>query len=159
MHKERNVTNQILSFNEDVKASELKDLVDGFTGDVVIAKKLIIDKELKLSCNLYVLDKIKRKNPITAYPITINGNLYCYDEVHCNDINVDGNFFCESFIYAKDISVEGDFTCYSKIDAYGSIIRVAGDFECYGAIAKKVVVFNSIKSYGPISAPFIRSGY
>ena len=62
-------------------------------------------------------------------------------------------------MYAKNISVEGDFTCYSKIDAYGSIIRVAGDFECYGATARKVVVLDSIRAYGTISAPFIRSGY
>ena len=159
MNKERNVTKAILSFNQDVKASELEKLVEGFEGDVVITKKLIIDKELKLFCNLYVMDKIKRKSPIAAYPITINGNLYCYDEVHCNDINVDGNFFCESFMYAKNICIEGDFTCCGKIDAYGSVIRVAGDFECYGASAKKVVVLNSIRSYGLIASPFIRSGY
>ena len=159
MNKERNVTNSILFLNQDIKASELEKLVEGFNGDVVIAKKLILDKELNLSCNLYVLDKIKRKNPIVAYTITVRGNLYCYDEIHCNNINVDGTLFCESFIYAKNISVEGDFTCYSKIDAYGSVIRVAGDFECYGATAKKIVVLNSIRAYGTIAAPFVRSGY
>ena len=52
MNKKRNVTKAILSFNQDVKASELEEFLEGFKGDVVIAKKLIIDKEIKISCNL-----------------------------------------------------------------------------------------------------------
>lgn len=160
MNKKRNVTNPIIFLNKDTKVSELEKILDGFCGDVVITKKMIIDKDSRISCsNLYVMDEIKRRHPISMHAITIEGNFYCYDEVHCNDINVDGNFFCESFMYAKNISVEGDFTCYSKTDAYGSVIRVAGDFECYGATAKKVVVLNSIRAYGTIASPFIRSGY
>ena len=159
MNKERNVTKKILVFNQDVKASELENLINGFIGDVVITKKLIIDKELNVMCNLYVMDGIKRKSPITEYPITINGNLYCYDEIHCKDINVDGTLFCRSFIYAKNICVEGDFICYAKTNAFGSTIRVSGDLVSYGIKAEEVFVLNSIKAYGPISAPFIRSGY
>lgn len=159
MNKKRNVTNAVIVYDRDVRVSELESIGKDFEGDIIINQKLIIDKEVETFGNLHVIGGIKKKSPITEYAIMINGNLYCYDEVHCNDINVDGNFFCRSFIYAKNICVEGDFICYAKTNAFGSTIRVSGDLVSYGIKAEEVFVLNSIKAYGPISAPFIRSGY
>lgn len=159
MNKKRNVTNAVIVFNRNVKISELNSVGKDFEGDIVITKKLIIDKEIELFGNLHVIGGIKRKSPITEYAMIVNGNLYCYDEIHCQDILVDGSFFCESFIYAKNIIVEGDFTCCAKTDCYGCNVIVSGDIKCYGIKADKVLALDRILAYGPISSNYTRSGY
>lgn len=159
MNKKRNVTNAVIVYDRDVKISELENFGKDFIGDIVINKRLIIDKKVELFGNLHVIGGIKRKSPITEYAINIIGNLYCYDEIHCQDINIDGNFFCESFIYAKNITVEGNFICYAKTDCFGCSVIVSGDIKCYGIKADKVLALDRLWAYGPISANYTRSGY
>ena len=160
MKKKRNVTNAVIVFDRNVKVSELERIGKDFEGDIVINKKLIIDKEVELFGNLHVIGGIKRKSPISEYAIYLYGNLYCYDEIHAHDINIDGSLFSESFIYAKNIIVEGNFTCYAKTECFGYDIIVSGDVESYDVIkAERVLVLNRIIAYAPIAAKFIKSGY
>ena len=160
MNKKRNVTNAVIVFDKNVKVSELEHIGKDFNGDIVINKKLIIDKEIELLGNLHVIGGIKRKSPIAEYAIYLNGNLYCYDEIHAQNINIDGSLFSESYIYAKNITVEGDFTCYAKTECFGYDVIVSGDIESYDVIkAERVLALNRITAHAPIAAKFIKSGY
>ena len=160
MNKERKVTNAVIVFDRNVKVSELERIGKDFEGDIVINKKLIIDKEVELFGNMHVMGEIKKKSPIAEYTIYIHGNLYCYGEIHAQNINVDGSLFSESYIYAKNITVEGDFTCCAKTECFGYDLIVSGDIECYDAIkAERVLALNRITAYAPIAAKLIKSGY
>ena len=153
MNTERKIIepNAVIVFDRVVKASELMKLTQCFWGDVVITKKLIVDKEIDISVNLHVVGSILRKSPISEYNININGDLFCYSEVHCNDINVSGSFYSERVIYSRNIKVGENLICNDKIDAFNCDIVVAGDLECYGVIAKSVRYFGQTNIKGSIS--------
>ena len=150
----------ILVINKIVKASELNELTHGFDGDVVITKKLFVDKKVDISCNLYVVGGIARKNLMIETDININGDFYCYGEIHCNDINVSGYFYSQKTIYAKDIKVAENFICDDKIDVYGHDIIVAGNFKCKGVVAEEVRVLGEASINGSTSvSKSIKTGY
>jgi len=163
MNKERKIAkkNAIVVFNKAVKASELNKITQGFEGDVVIRKKLIVDQEIDISCNLYVIGGITRKSPISEFNINVNGDLYCYGQVHCNNINISGYFYSENHIYSKNIKVGENFLCDAKIDAYGYEIVVAGNLECKdGIVAEEVRILGTSNINGSISvAKSIKTGY
>ena len=98
MNTERKIIepNAIIVIDKIVKASELNALTQDFEGDVVITKKLILDKDVDISCNLHVIGGIARKTPISEPNININGDFYCYGEIHCNNINVSGYFYSKN---------------------------------------------------------------
>ena len=161
MKMERQIieTDAIIVFDKVLKASELNRLTQGFKGDVIITKRLILDREIDISCNLYVLGGIIRKNLILESTININGDLYCYGEIHCNNINVSGYFYSEKLVYSKNIKVGENLLCEEKIDAYGCNIIIAGDLECGGVIAEEVRVLGEADIYGSISvAKSIKTG-
>ncbi len=152
MNKRKEITtNSIIVLDRVVKASDLNCLIKDFGGDVIITKKLVIDKKVDISCNLYVMGEIVRKYPISEYDININGDFYCYGEIHCHNINVKGYFYSQNVIYSKNIKVGENFLCDSKVDAYGCDVIVAGDFECYGVTARTVEYFGQIRVCGPTS--------
>lgn len=162
MNTERNgvETNAIIVIDKIAKASELNELTHGFDGDVVITKKLFVDKNVDISCNLYVLGGIARKNLMIETDININGDFYCYGEIHCNNINVSGYFYSKKPIYARDIRVAENFTCDDKIDVYGHDIIVAGDFKCKGVVAEEVRVLGEASINGSTSvSKSIKTGY
>lgn len=162
MNMERKIIEQkaIIVIDKVVKASELNALTQNFDGDVIVTKKLVLDKELYISCNLHVMGGIARKTPISESNININGDFYCYGEIHCNHINVKGYFYSENIIYSRNIRVGEHFLCDAKIDAYGYDIIVAGDFECKGVVAEKVRVLGEASIKGSISvAKAIKTGY
>lgn len=162
MNMERKVIEPkaIVVVDKVVKASELNALTQGFGGDVIITKKLVIDKEVDISCNLHVIGSIVRKNPISEFDVNINGDFYCYGEIRCNNINVSGYFYAENYIYSRNIKVGENFVCNSKVDAFGCDIIVAGDFECPSVTAKKVRVLGQANIYGSVSvSEGIKTGY
>lgn len=144
-------SNAVIVFNRTVKASELNELLEGFGGDVVITKKLIVDKEINISVNLYVIGGITRKSPLVEERINIDGDLYSYGEVHCNDINVSGTFYSEKVVYSGAIKVGEHLLCDDKIDAYNCDVIVAGDIECYGIMARKVYYLGKTDIQGKTS--------
>jgi len=163
MNTERKIieTNPIIVCDNIIKASELNVLAEGFKGDIVITKKLVIDKDVDISCGLHVMGGVVRKNPISESNINIDGDFYCYGEIHCNDINVSGYFYSEELIYSKNIKVGENFLCDAKIGAYGCNIIVAGNFECNGGvIAGKIRVLGTSSINGSISVEkSIKTGY
>lgn len=151
--KKRNVIeeNAIVVFERSIKASELNKLTNNFYGDVIITKKLIVDTEIDISCNLYIVGDIVRKYPISQSDININGDFWCYGEMHCHNVRVSGCFFAKKIIYSKNIRVRENFSCDDKVDAYGCSIIVAGDMECYDVISKSVECLGKINVHGSIS--------
>lgn len=147
-----NEPNTVIVFDRIVKASELNTLIKSFCGDVVITKKLVVDKQIDIACNLYVIGGIVRKHAISEYDININGDLYCYGEIHCHNINVSGYFYSKDIIYSKDIKVGESLSCDNKVDAYACKVIVAGDLECEAIIAGRVEYFGDIEVKGSISA-------
>ena len=144
-------SNAVIVFDRNVKASELNKLLEGFWGDVVITKKLIVDKKVDIAVNLYVIGGITRKSPIIEDSINIDGDLYSYGEVHCNDINVSGTFYSEKIVYSGAIKVGEHLLCNDKIDAYNCDVIVAGDIECYGIMARKVYYLGKTDIQGKVS--------
>jgi len=162
MNTERKIVEPkaIVVFDKIVKVSELNALTQGFDGDVIITKKLIIDKDVDITCNLHVLGNIVRKIPISEFSLNINGDLYCYGEILCNDINVSGYFYSEKIIYSRNIKVGENLVCDSKIDAFGCDIIVAGNLECQGLIAKKIRVLQEVSVCGSMAvSESIEIGY
>ena len=150
----------IIVIDKIAKASELNELTQGFEGDVIVTKKLVLDKNIDVSCNLHVMSVIARKTPISESNININGDLYCYGEIHCNDINVSGYFYSKNLIYSRNIKVGENFLCNAKIDAFGCNIIVAGDLECRGVVAEEVRTLGEASIKGPISvSKSIKTGY
>ena len=144
-------TNSVIVFDKVVKASQLNNLTSKFSGDVIITKKLVIDKKIDISCNLYVIGGIVRKYSISELDININGDLHCYGEIHCHNINVNGDFYSQDIIYSRNIKVGENFLCIGKLDAYGCKVIVAGDFECNDIIAGKVECLGKIRIKGSTS--------
>lgn len=143
--------NAIVVFDRVVKASELNTLMQGFCGDLIITKKLVIDKEIDIACNLYVIGGIVRKYPVSQFNININGDFWCYGEIHCHNIDVSGCFFSKKVVYSKNIKVRENFSCDDKVDAYGCSIIVAGDMECYDIVSKSVECLGKIDIHCSIS--------
>ena len=162
MNKERMLIKPkaIVVFDKIVKASELNALTQGFDGDVIITKKLVIDQDLNVKCNLHVMGKVVGKYPISEFDIKINGDLYCYGEISCDNIKVSGYFYAEKAIYCKDLKVGENFVCNAKVDAFGCDIIIVENFYCKGVIAKKIRVIGQMSVYGSISASeSIKIGY
>lgn len=152
MNKRKEIgTNSIIVFDKVVKASKLNSLIKDFCGDVIITKKLIIDKKIDVVCNLHVIGGVVRKYPISDFDININGDFYCYGEMHCHNIKVSGCFYSQNIIYSRNIKVGEDFLCNNKVDAFGCDIIVAGNFECNDIVAGKVECLGQIKIKGSIS--------
>ena len=94
MLKKRKVADAtIVVFDRNVKASELNLITNQFYGEVIITKKLIVDKDLNIECDLFVVGDVVKKSPISEYEIKINGDFCCCSDIHCNDIDVSGCFF------------------------------------------------------------------
>ena len=162
MKKERKITksNAIVVCDKITKASEINLLAQDFTGDIVITKRLILDQDINISCNLHAIGDIVRKSPISEFSININGDLYCYDEIHCNDIKVSGYFYSKNTINSKNIKVGENFVCEEEIDAYGCNIVVIGNLECKGVVAKEIRVLGEASITGSISVTnAIKTGY
>lgn len=159
MLKKRKLDKAIIVFDRNVKASELNLVTNEFYGEVIITKKLIVDKDLNIECDLFVVGDVVKKSPISEYEIKINGDLCCCGDVHCNDIEVSGFFFCRGIIYSKDINVGADFVCYNKVDAFGCNIIVIGECEVLSIKAESVKVKRVVTTYGGISAKYLKAGY
>ena len=162
MNKERKITksNAIVVCDNITKASEINLLVQNFTGDIVIPKRLVLDQDINISCNLYAIGGIVRKSPISEFSININGDFYCYDEIHCNNINVSGYCYSKNIIISRSIKVGEDCVCEEKISAYGCNIIVAGNLECKGVVAKEIRVLGEASITGSISVTnAIKTGY
>jgi len=146
----RNVveSKSVIVFDRAVKASEINELTKDFYGDVIVTKKIVMDKGIDITCNLYVIGGIVRKYPISESNININGDFYCYGEMHCHNINVSGCFYSKKIVYSKNIRIGEDFLCDDKVDAYGCSIIVVGNFECYDIIAKSVECLEKIRIHG-----------
>lgn len=158
MKEERKVieTNAIVVFNGDVNASKLNELFQDFQGDVIINGSLLIDENLEIACNLYVVDDI---NSEYDKKIHIAGNLYCDGDVDCYDIYVEESFFCTS-INSCNINVVEDFCCEDDIEAYGYDINVGGDFFCKGKVeADFVNIYKIMHLSGEIQVREIAVGY
>ena len=150
----------VIVFDKIIKTSELNDLLKNFCGDVIITKKLVVDKRIDIKCNLYVIGGIVRKYPISDFDICIDGDFCCYGEIHCHSISVSGNFYSQKLIYSKAIKVGEDFLCEDKVDSYGCNIVVAGNFEAKAVVAKKIECLGKTKISGEVSvAEGITSGY
>lgn len=159
MVKERKITEEILVFNRSVKATELNLISKEYHFKTIVANKIIIDEDLNIECNLYVLGEILRKHSFSEYDININGDLICYGDVHCNNIKVMGIFISEGMIYSKNISVGEDFLCYDKVNSFGHDIAVAGDIEVFAIKAESIITMSDIIVYESISAKNVRTGY
>lgn len=152
MNRRENVgTGSIIVFDKDVKARALDFLIKNFHGDVVITKKLIIDKKIDIACNLYVLGGVVRKYPMSEFDINIDGDFYCYGEIHCHNVNVSGYFYSRNIIYSRNIKVGENFLCDDKVNAYGCNVIVAGDLECDSILAGTVECLGTVKVKGSIS--------
>jgi len=150
----------IIVIDKIAKASELNELTQGFEGDVIVTKKLILDMDINISCNLHVMGCVSRKMPMSESNININGDFYCYGEIHCNNINVTGYLYSESLIYSRNIKVGENLLCDTKINAFGCNIIVAGDFECKSVVAEEIRVLGEVCINGSISvAKAIKTGY
>ena len=159
MLKKRKLAKAIIVFDRNVKASELNLITNEFYGEVIITKKLIVDKDLTIECDLFVGGDVVKKSPISECEIKINGDLCCCGDIHCNDIEVSGCFFAGGIIYSKNITVGEDFVCYDKVDAYGCNIIVVGDCEVLSIKAESVKVKGLVTTYGGISAKYLKAGY
>lgn len=160
MNKRKLNEPKVVVFDRIVKASEISSLVKDFCGDVIITKKLIIDKKVDIVCNLHVIGGVVRKYPISDFDININGDFYCYGEMHCHNIKVSGCFYSQNIIYSRNIKVGEDFICNNKVDAFGCDIIVAGNLECNDIVAGIVECLGQIKIKGSVSiAAGIISGY
>ena len=162
MIKERKVTNTnaIIVFDRNVKTSELNSMLEDFSGDAIITKRLIIDQDLDVKCNLHVMGNIMCKNRMFAHSINVDGDLYCYSPISCYNINVTGYLYCADSIYATSITVGEDMIVIESVHAYGHKIIVAGDFMSKGVVAEKVIVLGNISRKGTISVTkFIKTGY
>ena len=159
MVKGREITEATIVFDRNVKASELNLITEGFCGEVVIIKKIIVDENLNIGFDLFVLGGVAKKSPISDYKLKIDGDFYCYGDIHCNSINVRGCFVCEGIIYSKDIIVGENFVCYDEVDVFGSRIVVVGDFEALAVKADTIIVMNKITVYNSMSANCVKTGY
>ena len=158
MNKERTVTNNAtIFFDRDVNASELKALLKDFKGDAILLEKLVLDTNLELECNIYVIGNVE--TDLLWPDFTIKGDLICYGSIDAYNIDVMGCCYSKLEIDATNITVGEHFLCSDKVYANNNNITVAGDFECYSVEAGSIFVLGKMKAEQGLMSDYVEVSY